>query len=307
MASARNEFQRFATLSDGEKAQPTIFRDGEKTLCVLGVAVDDRDAVRAHQFGKEAKLGGKVVVESRVIIHVVAGDVGEGSRRDLDAVQTILIEAMARRLERQMLDAVTFHLREQTMKLDRIRGRVLERKFARRRDDANGADACRALTQRCPNLAQENRDRGLALGAGDGGHRLRLRAIEFGSRAGETESGIFVSDETHAECGDALSKLRPAEHGSCTAAHGIGDKLRAVDMRARQCREQIAGLDLAAVARESGKFLRRLHGALTHLHRPQHRPRLWCHYVFSPTTGSCRTPRIGAMRAITLAASGAAV
>ena len=72
--------------------------------------------------------------------------------------------------------------------------------------------------------------------------------------------GFVVGDEAHAERFRVASHLRLAEHGRGAALHGVADELSAVRARAGQGGKQIAGLYLAAVAREPGNSLHHVHG-----------------------------------------------
>ena len=148
---------------------------------------------------EQAQLGAQVVLEVRVIIHVVAGDVGEAAGRDLHAIETELVEAMAGGFQRQMVDAVLLQLRQQAVDFDRIRRGVLERDLAVRRHDADGAEAGGRHAQRGPDLAHEGDDGGFALGAGDGGDGLGLGAEEARGLTRQAEARIVVGDEAHAQ------------------------------------------------------------------------------------------------------------
>ncbi len=71
---------------------------------------------------------------------------------------------------------------------------------------------------------------------------------------GKGEARIVVGDEAHAERGGGGCDVRMPEHRDGAARHRVFHEFRAVHLAAGQCREQIAGLDLAAVAREPGEF-----------------------------------------------------
>ena len=69
------------------------------------VHVDDRGARLRQNLRKQPELGGKVVGDRGVIVHVVAAEIGEAGRRDADAVETSLVEPVARGFERGVRDA----------------------------------------------------------------------------------------------------------------------------------------------------------------------------------------------------------
>ena len=138
------------------------------------------------------------------------------------------------------------------------------------------------------------------------------RLIQMHRSATGYKEDVFdalVGDEAHTQRAHRGFVFRTAEHGGRAALHRFLDEDGAVHFRAGQRGKQIAGLDLAAVAREPGEF-RRLHGVLFHLTRRFYGLRLWCHYgvtVVATVSGFWTTPKIGAMREITRPASGAAV
>ena len=217
---------------------------------------NDRCAALRNQFAKQPQLGGKVMCDGRMIIHVVARQIGEAGRRNAHAVEPVLVEAVRGRLEGEMRDAVARDLVELPMQRDRIRRRQRSVDGALRRDQADGADAGRDMAQLFPYLAREGGDRGLAAGAGHGRDRRRLHGEEL--RRGERERaarvgngderhlaafGRMVADDSHRPCGDG----------------GI-DEARAVGLAACQRKEQITRLDGAAVEREPGHVERRSSG-----------------------------------------------
>ncbi|MEI9888465.1 MAG: hypothetical protein WDN08_18585 [Rhizomicrobium sp.] len=98
-------------------------------------------AALAHDFAEQAELGAQVVLEVCVVVHVVAGDVGEAAGRDLDAIEAELVEAVAGGSSARMLDAVVLQLRQQAVDFDRIGRGVLERDLSFGRHDPHGAQA----------------------------------------------------------------------------------------------------------------------------------------------------------------------
>jgi len=156
--------------------------------------------------------------------------------------------------------------------------------LAVRRHHADGAHAGRALAQRRPDLTQENRDRGLAVGAGDGGDGLGLGGEELRGDTRQRPARILVGDEAYAERRRAGCDVGPAEHGHRAAAHRVVHVRRAVRLGSRQRRKQIARTHLAAVAREASELSYCLHGAFAHLTRRDVRARMWSHYEFSLAT-----------------------
>ena len=132
-----------------------------------------------------------VLLDGRMVVHVVAAEIGEGAGREPDAVEPPLVEAVARRLHRGMGDAGIGKLGEQLVQLDRIGRGELTVVVAAGRHDAGGADAGRRVSRLLPDLAGEGGDRGLAAGAGDGDHGFRLARIKPRRDPREHKPGIF--------------------------------------------------------------------------------------------------------------------
>ena len=67
---------------------------------MIAVHVDDRGATRREDRGEQAELGGEIVVDRRVVVHVVAAEIGEGGGGEAEAVEPALVEPVARGLDR---------------------------------------------------------------------------------------------------------------------------------------------------------------------------------------------------------------
>jgi hypothetical protein len=240
--------------ADGHEAQTTALRGGDEIIRVVRVAIDHRDAAVANKTIEQAELGLEVGLERRVIVEVIARDVGEGGGGDVNTVETELVEPVTRRFERQMIDALVLQSRELRVEIDGIGRRAPELHMTRRRIDPERADACRLATLRRPDLAQEMRDRRLAVGAGDGRHAFRLSAVERGGHARESEARIGIGNKDHAEPAGVLGQVRRTENRDGAAAHGVFDETDAVGFHAFERGEQESRLDLAAVRRKPAEF-----------------------------------------------------
>ena len=216
---------------------------------MLMISDDHRRAARLHQIAEQPELGGQIGFERRVIIEMVAADIGEGAGGDTHAVEPELIEAVRRRLQHQMGDVVAGQFVERTVQRDRIGRGQRAVDFAPRRNQADGADARRRLSGRFPDLAGERGDRGLAAGSGDGRDGVGLTLEEPRGRDRERASRIADAHE-----GDAVGQ-RDRRHllrhdrdraGINRAPH----EFEPVILGARHRHEQALGLDLAAVGRD---------------------------------------------------------
>ena len=222
---------------------------GRESRHALVVGVEHGGPVRRHDPLEEARLGGEVGVGVRVVIHMIAGDVGERRRGDADAIQPVLREPMTGCFQRQMVDAVFRELGEHAVQLDRVRRRVPERLPFTLRADAEGAEGSSLAARGPPDLAGEVRHRGLAVGAGDADHDFRLRAEVTRRRDREPETRVGVRHQ-----GDPLRERRVGafrrQHGGCAALHGIGNEIGPVGLSAGERREQVAGLHVARIRSE---------------------------------------------------------
>ncbi len=124
-----------------EQAQITVLRGGDEFARMIRVAIDDGDTAFADKALEQAELRLQVIGEARMIIQMIARDVGEGGRGNLDAVEPELVEPVARGFEREMLDALVLQSGELGMQRDRIRRRVRKLHVAGGGIDAERAEA----------------------------------------------------------------------------------------------------------------------------------------------------------------------
>ena len=89
---------------------------------------------------------------------MVAAEIGEGGGGEIEPVEPVLVEAMARGFERQMVHAGARQRLQLLMKLDRIGGGQAARLVDAGRDDADGAHARRLDALALPELAREDGD-----------------------------------------------------------------------------------------------------------------------------------------------------
>ncbi len=71
-------------------------------LRTIMIGRDHRGAAVDDQIAEQPQLGGEVMRDVRMIIHVVARQIGEAAGRDAHAVEPELVEAVRGRLEREM-------------------------------------------------------------------------------------------------------------------------------------------------------------------------------------------------------------
>ena len=87
----------------------------------LAVGIDDGRLSRSQEVLEEAHLGREVMLGRRMVVEVIARQVGEGCARELHAIEPVLVEPMRRSLERQMADGAAGEIVEAAVQRDRVR------------------------------------------------------------------------------------------------------------------------------------------------------------------------------------------
>ena len=77
-------------------------------------------AVSGDDALEQDQLRGEISFFGRVIVHVVAREIGEATDRHAHAIDAVLVEAVRRGFHREMRDAVLGEAVERARKLDRI-------------------------------------------------------------------------------------------------------------------------------------------------------------------------------------------
>ena len=189
---------------------------------------------------------------------------------NVEAIDPILIQSVTRRLEREMLHTFPLQFRRKPMNLDRIGRCVLERRFACRTDETDRAQTGGLASFKSPDLAQRHRDRCFAIGSRHCGNRRGLRTKKMRRQMRKPQAWIFISEKGYAKFADPRRNFGPAQYGSSPATDSIAKKLSTIRLRAGQRGKKVAGLYLAAVARNAGKSCRCLHSVIGHRTRVQH-------------------------------------
>ena len=176
---------------DRQDRKPGGLRSGDGPFRPRVVREDDGRRAFRQQRVEQPHLGAMIVLDGRMIIHVVAAEIGETAGRQPHPVEPPLVETVARRLHRGMGDAGLGQFGEQPVQRDRIRRGERAVFVAARRDDARRPDRCRRKSRLLPDLARERGDRGLAAGAGDGHHRLGLATEEARGAQRQCQARVF--------------------------------------------------------------------------------------------------------------------
>ncbi len=142
------------------------------------------------EIGEQPQFCVEIMRHVRMIIHVVAREIGETAGGDAHAVEPVLVEPVRGRLEGEMRHAFAGDLVELPVQRDRIRRRQRAVDGALRRNQTDGADAGRGMPEPLPDLPRERGDRGLAAGAGDRRDGRGLPRIE--SRRGQRQRAARI-------------------------------------------------------------------------------------------------------------------
>ena len=254
LAARVGEPDRLAARADVNGRRPLARAAASTRLATSRVGVDHRARAGAAAVREQPQLGVEIVLERRVIVEMIARQIGEGGGGQAHAVEPLLVEPVRGGLHRQMRDAGV--------------GERCERSGAARSGPASSASR-RSLTGRettpsvpseaasiaepAPDLAREGGDRGLAAGAGDGGDGRGLARIEARGGAREREARVVDAHERRtSETSGARSPTTDAAP-LASASRGMSE---AVVLRAREREEDVARLDLAAVRRKAPRSRR---------------------------------------------------
>ena len=187
-----------------------------------------------------------------MIIAVVASDARETRGAELKSAEPLLMQSVRRRLKNNMIHAAALHLGEFPRKRDRIGrgerrvGRVKFRRVAERPDVSDGR-AERVGEQ----VLRERRDRGLAVGSGDGEFVRRMRRMETRGERGEMFPGIVVRNENGVA--DMISGVGSGDDGDGAASDSLADVFGVcvICLQVRKRGEDESRLDIPGVSGES--------------------------------------------------------
>ena len=236
----------------GEEVLAPLSRDGGHLQASLAVDVDDGGAVLGQDAIEEPRLRSEVVLDARVIVEVVAAEVGEARRAQPHPVEPPLRQAVGGRLHRRVGHAGRRHLRQQAVERDGL-GRGVAQGRGVGALHPGGAEVGGGQAHRLPDLAGEGGHGGLAVGAGDGGHHLGLGAEPQRRRAGQRLARILRHHERGAAKRPRRQRRAVAvrQDGRGAPADRGGRMGGAVDAHAGERSEEMAGAHLAAVHRQA--------------------------------------------------------
>ena len=180
-----------------------------------------------------------------VVIEVIPRQVGKRRSGDRQTVEPELVEAVTRSFDRHVLDASPGQLGEIAVQRHGIGGRQRAGPAFGGGHQPERAEARRRLAEGRPDLAREMDHRGLAVGAGNGGNRSRLPAVQ--ARCHQRQAAVRVRVGHDADPVALLRRKRKrvrivGQDGRRAARHSVGGETASVLSGAGQRREQKAGL-----------------------------------------------------------------
>ena len=101
-----------AVAADREQPQTPLLGRRHHRVGMLVIDIDHGGAARLDQVAEQPQLGGEIGLECRMIVEMIAADIGEAAGRDPHAVEPVLVEAVRGRLDREMRDALVGELGE---------------------------------------------------------------------------------------------------------------------------------------------------------------------------------------------------
>src|SRR5262249_58445539 len=105
--------------AEGAGARPAPRSDRRHRLGMLVVGSDDRRATRHDEVAEQPELGGEIGFECRVVVEVVAAEIGEAAGFYAHAVETVLVEPVRGRFHGEGGNALVGKHGERGLQLDR--------------------------------------------------------------------------------------------------------------------------------------------------------------------------------------------
>ena len=227
-----------------------------KARAVGVVDIDDSGATRHQKLGEEPGLGGEIGLHVRMVIQMIAAQIGEGRDMDVQPVQTALSQPVAAGFKRQMRDTGGCQGRQRGMQADSVR--CCQRRQAHhaalhgarvgalKPESADrGGVPCGAR----PDLAQEFGGGGLAVGAGHRGDHARLPVPEARCRMRQIAARIIGCHDRYTGLGDGGEGIikRPviSQYRDGTGLDRLRSEAASVTCAAIDGDKQVARRDLA--------------------------------------------------------------
>ncbi len=215
----------------------------------VAVGVDHRRRAARQQLAEQPQLGGEIGLHRRVIVQVVARQIGEGAGGEPHAVEPLLVEPVRGGLQREMGDAGAGELCRASGAARSGRASSASRRLSSGRETTPSVPSeAASRPSRRPDLAREGGDRGLAAGAGDGDDAFRAGADRSAPRraASAARASATWTKAARRHCRRALGDDRRRAPGERVG--DIGEAVVLGARRARRRRRRAATLRLSAVS-----------------------------------------------------------
>ena len=220
----------------------------------VAVGIEDGRSAGSQERGEQPVFRGSIPGHVAVIVEMIAGQVGVSGRCHGQTVEPALVETMARCFDRCPIDPLSGKCGQNMVERDRIGRRQATRTPTIGGDQPERAEARGCKAEPRPDLACEMDDRGLAVGAGHGGDRPRLSAMEPGGETSQSTMRICIGEDY-----DALARRwRERERRGVVsqdrdgaAGHRIGGEGAAILSRAGQRGEEKAWANSSRVGAEA--------------------------------------------------------
>ena len=141
---------------------------------------------------EQPEFGREIILDRRVIVHVVAGQIGESAGGEPHAIEPLLVEAMRGGFDREVGDALSRQAGREARAARSGPAWSAIHKRVSGRDTTPMVPIEAASAPGLPDLANEGGDRSLSAGAGHRDDRFRLARIE--ARGGVSERSAGVGD-----------------------------------------------------------------------------------------------------------------
>ena len=205
-------------------------------------------AVVRYDLVEQPHLGGEIVLHRRVIIEVIAAEVGERPGHDLRPLVAELRQPVARCLISDVGDALAREAAEIGEKRDDIGGGQSGRNRLVRRCHPQRADRGRAVPSHAPQLPGHLDATGLAVGPGDRDNRCGDRGEEPRRKPGKGAARVIRDNVKRAR----NVRLGPRDHRNRAGCNRCWNKVLAVDDRADKRAEHRSRRDFTVIDRETG-------------------------------------------------------
>src|SRR6266851_10024503 len=106
-----------AFYAPGPETDAAALADRGQRRGAVAVAIHDGRSALRQEALEQPRLGREVVVHRGVVVEMLMRQVGEAGGGETDAVEAMLIETMARRLDRKVRDALARQGRQVRVKL----------------------------------------------------------------------------------------------------------------------------------------------------------------------------------------------